>query len=67
MIGSGRKTKLVLEALLNEGFSSENIQRVHAPIGLRLGGETPAEIGVSIVAQMIQFRNRKEDQQWPTI
>lgn len=61
MIGSRRKTKLIFEALLQEGFSQEDIQRVHAPIGLPIGGETPQEIAVSIIAEMIQIRNRKED------
>jgi xanthine dehydrogenase accessory factor len=45
---------------LAEGFTKEDLQRVHAPIGLPIGGETPEEIGVSIVAEMIQIRNRKE-------
>jgi len=57
MIGSRRKTQLVLEALLAEGYAREDIQRVYAPIGLPIGGETPQEIGVSIVAQMLQVRN----------
>lgn len=63
MIGSRRKTKLILEALLREGFSREDLERVHAPIGLSIGGETPEEIGVSIIAEMIQIRNRKESLQ----
>ncbi len=54
MIGSRRKTKLIFESLLAQGFSQEDIQRVSAPIGLPIGGETPEEIGVSIIAQMVQ-------------
>ena len=57
MIGSRRKNKLILEALLEEGFSKADIQRVHAPIGLPIGGDTPQEIAVSIVAQLIQVRD----------
>jgi len=60
MIGSRRKTNLIYQALLTEGFSREDLQRVRAPIGLPIGGETPQEIGVSIIAEMIQIRNRKE-------
>ena len=60
MIGSRRKTALIYQALLMEGFSRDDLQRVHAPIGLPIGGETPQEIGVSIVAEMIQVRNRKD-------
>jgi xanthine dehydrogenase accessory factor len=60
MIGSRRKTKLIFESLLAQGFSREDIQRVHAPIGLPIGGETPEEIGISIIAEMVQARNRKD-------
>lgn len=58
MIGSRRKNKLIFEALLDEGFSPADIERVHAPIGLPIGGDTPQEIAVSIVAQLIQVRDR---------
>jgi xanthine dehydrogenase accessory factor len=60
MIGSRRKIKVLFQALLAEGFTSEDLQRVHAPIGLPIGGETPQEIAVSIIAQMIEVRNRKD-------
>jgi len=60
MIGSRRKTKVLFQALLTEGFTGEDLQRVHAPIGLAIGGETPQEIAVSIVAEMIEVRNRKD-------
>lgn len=60
MIGSRRKTNLIYQALLTEGFTREDLQRVRAPIGLAIGGETPEEIGVSIIGEMIQIRNRKE-------
>ena len=56
MIGSSRKRKTIYQALLNEGFTNEDIDRVHSPIGLSIGAETPEEIAVSIVAEMIQFR-----------
>lgn len=60
MIGSRRKTNLIFEALIAEGYDRNDIQRVHAPIGLPIGGETPQEIAVSIIAEMLQVRNRKE-------
>jgi xanthine dehydrogenase accessory factor len=60
MIGSRRKTGLIYKALLEEGFNREDLERVHAPIGLPIGGETPQEIAVSIIAEMIQIRNRKD-------
>lgn len=60
MIGSRRKINLIYQALLNGGYTREDIQRVHAPIGLPIGGETPQEIALSIVAEMIQTRNRRD-------
>ena len=60
VIGSRRKHEIVFQALLAEGFTREDIDRIHAPIGVPIGGETPEEIGVSIVAQMIQIRNRND-------
>jgi len=63
MIGSRRKNRLIFEALLQEGVDRNALERVHAPIGLPIGGETPQEIGMSIVAEMIQVRNRKDELQ----
>ena len=56
MIGSRRKRGIVYKKLLEEGFTQEDLDRVHSPIGLELGGETPEEIAVSIVAELIQVR-----------
>jgi xanthine dehydrogenase accessory factor len=58
MIGSKRKIKIIFDALRQEGVSERNLKKVHAPIGLDIGGETPEEIAVSIVAELIQTRNR---------
>jgi xanthine dehydrogenase accessory factor len=63
MIGSRRKNRIIFESLLQEGVDRKALERVHAPIGLPIGGETPQEIGVSIVAEMIQVRNRKGELQ----
>jgi xanthine dehydrogenase accessory factor len=60
MIGSRRKTSLIYQALLMEGFSQDDLERVQSPIGLPIGGETPQEIGMSIVSEMIQMRSRKD-------
>jgi xanthine dehydrogenase accessory factor len=56
MIGSRRKKESVYQALLKEGFSQSDLDQVHCPIGLSIDAETPAEIGVSVVAQLIQHR-----------
>ena len=60
MIGSRRKKAMIYEKLLEEGFTKSDLDRVHAPIGLNIGAETPEEIAVSIVAELIQVRAGKE-------
>jgi xanthine dehydrogenase accessory factor len=56
MIGSRRKRDIIYEKLLEEGFNKQDIDRVHSPIGLDIGAETPEEIAVSIVAELIKVR-----------
>lgn len=56
MIGSRRKVSVTREALLREGFPKEMVDSIHAPIGLPIGGETPEEIAVSILAEIIQVK-----------
>jgi xanthine dehydrogenase accessory factor len=58
MIGSRRKRDAIYRALLTEGFTHEDLRRVHCPIGLDIGAETPEEIAVSIVAELIRHRAR---------
>jgi xanthine dehydrogenase accessory factor len=53
MIGSRRRVKATFDALLADGFSTELLRTVHAPIGLDLGAETPAEIALSIAAELV--------------
>jgi xanthine dehydrogenase accessory factor len=61
MIGSRAKVKQVFGTLLTEGVPAETLARVHAPIGLDLGGVTPAEIAVSILAELIAVRSGRID------
>ncbi len=56
MIGSRRRVGAVLQHLLEEGAPAEAVARVHTPIGLDIGAETPEEIAVSIMAEIIQVR-----------
>lgn len=58
MIGSRRKRAVVYRALMEEGVSREALEKVHCPIGLDIGAETPEEIAVSIVAELIETRAR---------
>ncbi len=60
MIGSKLKVAKTFENMRNEGISEEKIQTIHAPIGLPIGAVTPAEIAVSILAQIIQKKNEKQ-------
>lgn len=57
VICSKRKWKIFRNKLLSEGDGSRLIDRVHAPIGIDIGSETPEEIAVSIVAEMIKVKN----------
>ncbi|MCK5560718.1 MAG: XdhC family protein [Thermoplasmata archaeon] len=56
MIGSKRKVKQVITELLSEAISSQKLKKVYTPIGLDINAETPAEIAVSILAELIQVR-----------
>ena len=55
-IGSKKTQAERRERLRGEGFTPEEIARLHGPIGLRLGGREPAEIALAIVAEMTQVR-----------
>lgn len=58
MIGSRSKVAMSRERLEKEGYSKEVIDSIHAPIGIKLGGQTPAEIAVSIAAELVQVKNK---------
>lgn len=58
MIGSRTKVRITMEKLLKEGFTQEQLDKIHAPIGLPIGGQMPAEIAVSIMAEIVQEKNR---------
>ena len=58
MIGSRKKVASTVENLRNAGFSQEQISSIFAPIGLPIGAVTPAEIALSILAQIIQEKNK---------
>ena len=56
MLGSRRKVALTEKVLREWGVSDEAIGKVHAPVGLAIGADTPEEIAVSVVAEMIAVR-----------
>ncbi len=57
VLGSKGNHAKRLERLAAAGYSQEQLSRVHGPIGLPLGGRSPAEIAVAILAEVIQLRN----------
>ena len=59
-IGSRANARRMRDELISYGFSAKHVSRIHAPIGLDIGAETPAEIAVSIAAEWIAHRNEKE-------
>jgi len=56
MIGSRRRVGTVLTHLAREGYDRAVLERVHTPVGLDIGAETPEEIAVSILAEIIAVR-----------
>jgi xanthine dehydrogenase accessory factor len=58
-MASRTKRKRIADGLREAGLGDDALARVHSPIGLSIGAETPAELAVSIVAEMIQVRAGK--------
>ncbi|MBA7520926.1 hypothetical protein ES705_13026 [subsurface metagenome] len=60
MIGSRKKNATVFQHLEEQGISQDELAKIHAPIGIDIKAQTPEEIAVSIVAEIIQVRRKKE-------
>ncbi len=58
-VGSQRKIHHLRQKLQDEGFSSSDIERLTGPAGIDIGGVTPQEIGLSILAEIVQIRRAK--------
>ncbi len=56
MIGSRRRVQVVLRTLANEGYDRDRLAQVRAPIGLDIGAETPDEIALAIIAEVVAAR-----------
>ena len=56
MLGSDKRANAAKEALRKQGISEEILARLHAPIGIEIGAETPQEIAVSILAEIIKVK-----------
>lgn len=61
MIGSRTKTNYVYNKLMDEGYTQKDLDRVHAPIGLQIYADTPEEIAISIVSELIKVRRGHEN------
>jgi len=56
LIGSKRRTSIVLNRLKEAGASEEQLNRVHAPIGLDIRAVTPEEVALAIMAEIVAQR-----------
>ena len=59
LIGSVAKIEKIFRRLEQDGVSRQTLERVHSPIGLDLGGTSPGEIAVSIVAELVAARHQR--------
>ena len=59
MLGGRTKIRAIFEKLKDRGISEETLSKVHSPIGLDLGGETPEEIAVAVVGEILAVKNHR--------
>lgn len=60
MLGSAKKAASISRKLLSEGMEPGQVARLHSPVGLKIGAQTPMEIAVSILGEIIQVHHRTE-------
>jgi xanthine dehydrogenase accessory factor len=60
LMGSAKKIETISERLKQKGFTDKQLKKVYAPIGFPINSETPAEIAVSIAAQIVAVKNGKK-------
>jgi xanthine dehydrogenase accessory factor len=60
MIGSKVRVKKVKDQLAEKGVNIKKLEKVHTPIGLNIRAETPAEIAIAIMAEIVQEKNQKK-------
>lgn len=61
MLGSKKRGAAVRDILREEGFSDDELARIHTPIGLDLGGKSPPEVALSILAEVVAVRAGKRE------
>jgi xanthine dehydrogenase accessory factor len=67
MIGSKRRIRAARAQLLDEGYPKEKLDAVRAPIGLDIGAETPEEISISILSELIRYKRCVSSCSWPEL
>ncbi len=67
MIGSKRRVHAAREQLAGEGFPKAKLDAVRAPIGLDIGAETPEEISISILSELIKYKRAIAASSWPEL
>ena len=60
MVGSRRRVRAAFRGLLDAGYEADRLARIHAPIGVEIGAETPEEIALSIAAELVAVRRGVE-------
>jgi xanthine dehydrogenase accessory factor len=60
MIGSKRKVRVIMDRIREEGVPDDKLKKVFSPIGLDIGAESPEEIAVSIIAEIVSLRRKGE-------
>lgn len=59
MMGSKKRAAIVKKDLEESGFSQETISALHSPIGLAIGGQTPEEIALSVISEIVKCKNER--------
>jgi xanthine dehydrogenase accessory factor len=61
LLGSPKKKEILVEKLRSEGIKEAQVKALHTPMGLDIGAQTPEEIGISILAEIIQSQRKKQE------
>ena len=67
MIGSRRRVRAAFDELRSKGFSEEKLEAVRAPIGLDINAQTPEEIAISILSELIRYKRKSKETGWPEL
>ena len=62
MLGSPKKIAALRSNLVQAGIEEAHFEKLHSPVGLDIGAKTPAEIGVSVMAELIQLQNSGKEE-----